>query len=123
VVDRPAAAARATSSAFAVATGANASSSTSRDAKASKKAVIWSSEQADNSVKASIAAPTAAATSSCSAAGMCSRSPVSCTTTRRSPSTNAAANAASTDVIRSPPNTIGCPSTRWRRRSTAMPRA
>ena len=42
-----------------------------------------------------------------SAAGTCSRSPVSCTTTRRSPARNAAASSAGTVVTRSPPNTIG----------------
>ena len=63
--------------------GERSSSASARER--SKKSVIASSEHDASSANPSTAAPTAASTSACSAAGMCSKSPVGCTTTSRSP--------------------------------------
>ncbi len=96
VVERPAADAAATSRALASRTGAADESSLSRSANPAKNLEICLSVACPSAVNAAAAASTAATATSCSAAGMWSRSPVSATTMRRSPARNEAASSSLT---------------------------
>ena len=97
VVERPAAFADATSRSLASRIGTAVVSSARRSAKRSKSSVICSSVQPLSAPNAAAAAVTASAAAACADAGMCRRSPVSWTTSSRSPGTNAAASASGTD--------------------------
>ncbi len=83
--------------------GAQASSLSSRAAKASKKREICSSETAPMRSKATAARETAALATAWAEAGTCSRSPVSWTTSNRSPARKARASSSGTTATRSPP--------------------
>ena len=91
VVLRPCSRATETSSALAAAMRANTAGSSNRRANPSKKAVTAVSGSPPSSRKAWWAAVTAASASVWSAAGIRSRTPVSCTTTSRSPGANSRA--------------------------------
>ncbi len=107
----------ATSERLASRIGRTRSSSARLAANCSKNSSICASVTRPSSAKAAAAAPTASTAARWSAAGTCSRAPVSCTTINRSPATNASASSSGTWVRRSPPNTIGCPGTSSVRRS------
>ena len=103
VVDRPFDNAASTSLRLASSTSANTASSSTVSAKRSKNSVIWSSVQLCERGESIRSARHRRRHQRVLGAGMCNRSPVSCTITNRSPGLNARARSADTTVTRSPP--------------------
>ena len=110
VVERPAAAAAATSASLAARIGASTSSSARRAGEAVEERrdlVVAARRQRGEGRHRARRRPAVAA--ACSAAGTCSRSPVSWTTSSRSPAGTRPPARPDTVVTRLPPNTIGWP--------------